>query len=113
MDQSAPPMVAESVISDHCRLCVPSQIEAIEPTVDFLTNRAVQVGAVEPARAARVTMALHEALTNAVIHGNLEVSSELKEHGDDWFARAVSERCADPGYANRVVTIHASFDGSS
>jgi anti-sigma regulatory factor (Ser/Thr protein kinase) len=55
-------------------------------------------------------VAIHEALTNSVIHGNLGVSSALKEQDNEAFARAVASRCSDPAFANRVVDVRASFD---
>src|SRR5262249_46890286 len=96
-----------------CRLRIPSQVGWIEPTVQHLVSRATQCGAVRPARASSLTLALHEALTNAVIHGNLDVSSELKEQGDHAFAEAVAARCAGPAYGGRLVEVEARFDGHS
>jgi anti-sigma regulatory factor (Ser/Thr protein kinase) len=103
---------AAAFVSDHCRLRIGSQPEWITLTVDFLIQRARQCGAVQPARANRLMIALHEALTNSVIHGNLGISSELKERGDQAFAEAVASRCADPAFASRVVEVQASYDGA-
>jgi anti-sigma regulatory factor (Ser/Thr protein kinase) len=58
----------------------------------------------------KLTLALHEALTNAVIHGNLEIPSALKDHGEGVFADAVAARCADPRYSGRVVDVVAEVD---
>jgi len=80
--------------------------------VDYLVRRATQCGAVAPTRSRRMLVALHEAMTNAVLHGNLGLSSALKEHGDGAFARTVAERCADPDFVRRVVDVEASFDGA-
>jgi CheY-like chemotaxis protein/anti-sigma regulatory factor (Ser/Thr protein kinase) len=58
--------------------------------------------------AMRVAMALDEALQNAMIHGNLEVSSKLRE-GDDanaYYALA-SERRQQLPYMNRRVHVRA------
>src|SRR5689334_9384502 len=82
--------LAESVVAEQYRLRVPSRLEWIEPVVSHLVDRAVACGAVAPGRGGHAMLALHEALTNAIIHGNLEVSSDLKEHGDDAFAQAIA-----------------------
>lgn len=92
-------------------LRVPGLPDWVEPTTDFLVARARQSGAVTPERARRLMTALHEALTNAVVHGSLGISSELKERGDDSFLQALAARCADPAYAGRVVDVRASHDG--
>jgi anti-sigma regulatory factor (Ser/Thr protein kinase) len=82
----------------------------IEPTTDYLVARARQAGAIPSERVRRLMTALHEALTNAVIHGNLGISSELKERGDDSFLQTMAARCADPAYAGRVVDVQVSHD---
>ncbi|QDT56640.1 anti-sigma F factor [Caulifigura coniformis] len=50
-------------------------------------------------------VALEEALLNAVIHGNLEVSSSLREADDDAFERLIAIRQADQRYSSRMVTV--------
>src|SRR4051812_26817240 len=104
------PDPAGAVLADSCHLRIPSQPQWITPTVDYLAGRAVRCGAVPAARQTKLTIALHEALTNAIIHGNLNISSELKERGDDEFFRAVTERLADPAHATRVVDVRMDYD---
>jgi anti-sigma regulatory factor (Ser/Thr protein kinase) len=112
MEQAAPRAEpADAVVTDLCHLRIPSLPEWVGPTVDYLVQRGRHCGAIHPEHDARLTMALHEALTNSVIHGNLGVSSDLKEQGDGAFARAVAARCADPAYAGRLVDVRASYDG--
>jgi len=105
------PDPATAVMADHCHLRIPSQPAWIGPTVDYLVQRAVRCGALPPGRETKLTIALHEALTNAIIHGNLGISSELKDRDDDEFFRAVAARLADPAHATRVVDVRASYDG--
>jgi anti-sigma regulatory factor (Ser/Thr protein kinase) len=103
--------LTEAFVSDHCHLRIGSLPEWITLTVDHLIQRATRCGAAHPTRANRLMIALHEALTNSVIHGNLGISSELKERGDHAFAEAVANRCADPAFASRAVDVLASYDG--
>lgn len=110
MEQDHTPDPASAVLADHCHLRIPSLPDWIGPTVDYLVARAIRCGAIHPDREAKITIALSEALTNAIIHGNLGISSELKENGDDEFARIVADRCADPARASQVVDIQASYD---
>lgn len=58
-------------------------------------------------------MALHEALTNAVIHGNLEVSSDLRESQSDDYYRLIDERQRADPYACRRVDVHLRFSQAS
>jgi anti-sigma regulatory factor (Ser/Thr protein kinase) len=108
---SAPSSIPCAIVSDYCQLRIPSHPDRIAGTIDWLVRRATECGGISHARANRVMIALHEALTNSVIHGNLGISSELKERGDAAFAEAVAARCADPAFAGRSVDIRASYDG--
>lgn len=53
----------------------------------------------------QVGVAVHEAVLNAIVHGNLEISSEMK--AGDWseYHAAVSERGRSDPYQGRRVTI--------
>src|SRR4051794_35094994 len=106
------PCLPARVTAERFHLSIPSLPHWIEPTVEYLCQRAALSGSCHEARAGKLMVALHEALTNAVVHGNLEVSSELKERGDDSFARALAERAADPALAGREVEIAVDFDGA-
>ena len=53
----------------------------------------------------RVSVALEEALLNAIIHGNLEVSSKLREEEGDAFEQLIAIRRADDYYSRRRVRI--------
>ena len=111
MDDTLPnPDLSEAIVAERLRLRIPSRPDWIAPTVEFLKQWAALCGACHPSRAGKLLLALHEALTNAVIHGNLEISSELKEHGSA-FATALAERSADPAYSGRLVTVDVDYDG--
>jgi CheY-like chemotaxis protein/anti-sigma regulatory factor (Ser/Thr protein kinase) len=55
----------------------------------------------------RVGVALEEALLNAMYHGNLEVSSELRQQGDEPFNQLARERRSQPPYRDRRVHVTA------
>lgn len=57
----------------------------------------------------RVSAALGEALLNALYHGNLEVSSEVKLSGDDEFYQLVRERRSSPPYEDRRIHVTAKL----
>jgi anti-sigma regulatory factor (Ser/Thr protein kinase) len=111
MPTSAAFDLSTALIEEQFRLELPSALEWIGPTVGFLKERAVRIGVCDEERGLKLELALHEALTNSVIHGNLEVSSQLKERGDDSFALALAERGGDPAYNSRTVSIGVEYDG--
>lgn len=100
------------VDSDHCRLRIPSRADSIEETVQFLTRRAVACGLCDQKGAFKVSLALHEAITNAIVHGNLEISSDLKELGGTVFAETMFRRSQDPYFGSREVEVAIDFDGT-
>jgi anti-sigma regulatory factor (Ser/Thr protein kinase) len=104
------PHLPAHVLVEQTHLRLPSYPHWIDATVDYLRQKAVLAGACQESRSGKLMVALHEALSNAIVHGNLEVSSELKELGDDAFARTLAERAADPRYAERYVDILVDSD---
>ena len=57
----------------------------------------------------QITMALTEALTNAINHGNLELSSALREGDDDLYHKLGDERRQQSPYKDRSVTVVAKI----
>jgi CheY-like chemotaxis protein len=55
----------------------------------------------------RVSLALREALVNAIEHGNLELNSELRERDDDSYVREVQRRRELEPYRGRKVMLSA------
>ncbi|HYT91964.1 MAG TPA: PilZ domain-containing protein [Gemmataceae bacterium] len=110
-DLSDSPNLPSLVHSDQTHLRLPSRPAWIEPAVEYLKTRAVLCGACQETRAGKLMIALHEALSNAVVHGNLELSSELKDRSDDSFARELATRANDPRLAERIVDVVVDYDG--
>ncbi len=54
-------------------------------------------------------VALHEALTNAILHGNLELDSAMRESNEKEYYRLSVERRAQPPYSERRVFVSARF----
>ncbi len=109
--QDAPDLAAY-LLSERTHLRMPSKPHWIEAAVEWLRQKAVLSGACHESRAGKLLVALHEALSNAIVHGNLEISSSLKESGDDAFARLLAKRVADPRYAGRSVDVHIDCDAN-
>ncbi len=111
ISQPQTPSLPTAVAAERTFLQIPSQPEWIAPTVEYLKEKALLCGACDEARASKLTLALHEALTNSIIHGNLELSSDLKERSDNAFAEALAARSVDPRYGNRPVEVCIDYDG--
>lgn len=105
------PDLPGQVHAEQTHVIVPSRPHWIEPTAEFLRKKAVLAGTCQESRSNKLVVALHEALANAIIHGNLELESHLKERDDDSFAEALAHRAADPNLAERLVDILVDYDG--
>jgi anti-sigma regulatory factor (Ser/Thr protein kinase) len=99
------------IAGEQCRLLLPSRPECIGSVAEFLARRAVGCGGCDARQGRKVTMALHEAISNAIVHGNLELPSTLKEHGDASFAEALARHSLNSRLADRQVEIQFDYDG--
>lgn len=77
----------------------------VAPLVAQLRDDLLAVGVCNRHTATRVGIALEEALLNAVYHGNLEISSDLKKNGDAPFHALARERRTQEPYASRRVRV--------
>ncbi|MBI3407110.1 MAG: PilZ domain-containing protein [Planctomycetes bacterium] len=99
------PHIPNTVLTEQTQLSLPSYPHWIEAAVEYLRQKAVLSGACHESRSGKLMVSLHEALSNAIVHGNLEISSELKERGDSTFAEALAQRVADPAFSERPVDV--------
>jgi CheY-like chemotaxis protein/anti-sigma regulatory factor (Ser/Thr protein kinase) len=79
----------------------------VPPLVAQFREDLIEMGLCDLTGATRAGIALEEALLNAVYHGNLEVSSELRENGDEAFHKLARERRTQQPYAPRRVRVTA------
>ncbi len=85
-----------------------NDLELILPVIGFFQENLERLAFGDDNVRTRVGIALMEALSNAIIHGNLEVSSELRrDRKPDYDKLIVERRQAEP-YAKRRVWFRAS-----
>jgi anti-sigma regulatory factor (Ser/Thr protein kinase) len=108
-----PALLRRALVEDRHRLRIPSRVDWIEQTVLYLAGRAQVMGACDADRRKKLVTALTEAITNAIVHGNLEITSGLKEDSSGAFAKTLAERSSDPAYAQREVDIVVDYDGTA
>jgi anti-sigma regulatory factor (Ser/Thr protein kinase) len=107
----SPPSLPARVEAEQSHLRLPSRPDWIQPTAEYLCQKAVLCGACLDDRIMKLQLALVEALNNSVMHGNLEIPSELKEQDHAMFTAALAARAADPAYASRLVDVLFDYDG--
>ena len=80
-ERQASRLVAD-VVEDACnetRFELDNDTGLIPPLVSFLEGEMARMKLCEPSSLVLLGVALHEAVTNAIHHGNLEVTSALRE----------------------------------
>jgi FixJ family two-component response regulator len=87
----------------------PAEVPAV---VARLAEATVEVGLCDRPTARRVGVAVEEALLNAIIHGNLEVSSDLRQADEGAYDRRIVERRGQSPYAERRVRLTARLSRS-
>lgn len=81
----------------------------IPSAVGYLREGASQLNLCNDADRLRIGIALEEALLNALYHGNLEVSSELRALDDKAFYELAKQRSVEAPYWDRRIFVRASF----
>jgi len=82
------------------------------PLIQYLQDGAAQFGLWGDNERNRISVALEEALANALYHGNLEVGSELRERNLDAYYETIDTRRNQSPYQDRRIEVEAelSFD---
>jgi anti-sigma regulatory factor (Ser/Thr protein kinase) len=82
----------------------------IDRLVNVLQKELAVVGFGDDRTRTRVGAALSEALSNALYHGNLEVSSDLRQDDEREFYRLAARRRFESPYRDRRIEVHARLD---
>lgn len=91
----------------HVQLKLENDSSLIPPLIGFLQDDATRLGACDEADRVRVGVALDEALVNALYHGNLELSSDLRDADQAKYRRIVKERQQTSPYRDRRIYVEA------
>jgi two-component sensor histidine kinase len=101
------------LVSEHRRFSFRSDELDIPGLMRHLTERLVPMGFATDQNVDVVAMAFHEALVNALEHGNLELDSDLKADlfsDEDPYDALRRQRLADPAFAARGIEVETRLD---
>lgn len=76
----------------------------------FLQESLIARGLCDEAERVRIGIALEEALLNAYYHGNLEVSSTLRDQDYSTFYDVARRRCSEVPYRDRKILVRIDFE---
>ena len=83
--------------------------DLVASMVQYLQSAALGMGVCDDGELVRIGVALQEALTNACFHGNLEVSSRLREVDHHAYYDLARERMLQSPYRERRIFVSADF----
>jgi len=93
-------------------LVLETNLEIVLAAVGYLRKGVTEMRLCDDGERLRIGIAIEEALLNAFYHGNLEVSSKLKEVDHQAFADLAEQRCHEPPYCQRHIYVRARFTQS-
>ncbi len=93
----------QSLIIRESRFELGNDPDLIPPLLEFLQDEMTELDRWDSSELMRLTIALDEALRNALFHGNLAVSSELRENDDRRYVELARRRAFESPYQDRRI----------
>src|SRR5262249_44486732 len=100
-------LIVQHMSASAVRFHLYNDLGLVPAMVGFLHHNLQRMQLCYEADEVRVTVALREALLNAMVRGNLEIPSALRRANDSAFADLVRERQAQAPYCDRRVHVLA------
>lgn len=97
-------------ISGEISIETPSRIKYVESIIAYLQRQIDPICKNNGIDLFNISLCLQEAITNAIIHGNLSIDSEIKEESWERFESVRKEREQHPDYGDKKVLIRYRFD---
>lgn len=84
-----------------------NDVSLIGPLVGLVQDKMADANLGDDAERLRMGIALEEALTNAMYHGNLELDSAMRETDDQMYYSLARKRAKEPPYCSRRVYVES------
>lgn len=98
--------------SAESRFVLQNDTSLIAPLIDYLQEQILTMRLFDHLQTTRISVAVQEAIANAIYHGNLELDSELWQDDESIFYRLAEERCRAAEYAARRVRVEATLSAA-
>lgn len=102
--------LSECLVEQHFRFDLDNDCSLVPPIVDRLREPVQRLRLCDETGLVRVGIALEEALLNALYHGNLEVSSTLREGPGEAFYELAKQRRSEAPYCDRRIRVTANVN---
>lgn len=106
--------VAKFAVESTITLSLENDESLVPKVISRLELPMVELDLFDEGERMQIAMALDEALLNAMVHGNLEVSSDLRQVDDGKpYWDMIAERKQEPPYKDRRVTVRLQASNES
>ncbi len=97
------------MVSQDCEFELENDLSLVPAVIHFLIRQIRAVGFCDDSACIRISVALEEALNNAIYHGNLELSSDLRDLDSNTYRRRIRERREAQPFCDRRITVRATI----
>jgi CheY-like chemotaxis protein len=97
----------DSLVETESRFVLGNDVATIAPVVGLLEENLVRMRLCDATGRIQVAVALREVLVNAIVHGNLELGSGLRDEDERAFAALVEARRSEAPFRDRRVRVLA------
>ncbi len=91
------------------RFVLPNESGLVREVIPFVQEATRKYGGLKKSELTLLGVAIEEAVSNAMIHGNLEVSSALRESDADGYQRLIEQRMKEKPYCDRTIVVSMSI----
>lgn len=97
-----------NLVEQNARFVLENDVALVTPLITWLQDQLATMQLCDDIQVVRIGVALHESLTNAIYHGNLELDSDLRQEDESIFHDLAEVRRHDEFYAARRVHVQAT-----
>ena len=101
--------VLQALTHVHLQFVLDNDITYVPPLISYLQEQMAIMRLFDESQLLRIGIALCEALTNAIHHGNLELDSEWRQNDEAEYFRIAEERRQSKPYSDRRVRMVATL----
>jgi CheY-like chemotaxis protein len=101
------------IVQTDFTIVLENDITLLQSLVIYIQQQLKELRIFPESERIRIGVALEEALLNAFYHGNLEVSSQLREDDYDQYYSLAKQRCSESPFAERKITVECHFERDS
>jgi CheY-like chemotaxis protein/anti-sigma regulatory factor (Ser/Thr protein kinase) len=98
-----------SMMASECTFELENDSALVRSLIGYVQESLAHMGLFDEVELLRISVALEEAMVNALYHGNLEIGSELRGEDDEAYRKLVQQRLDEPPYSDRQIHLQTKF----